>query len=65
TSAIIIFLLKNIFCSQKISNITHLSGNVQLSDTTKIPLDIFPVRSAACNDPFLSEIMCGEVIYER
>ncbi|RLC13164.1 MAG: nucleotidyltransferase domain-containing protein [Deltaproteobacteria bacterium] len=31
----------------------------------KIPLDIFPVRSGACDDPFLSRIMCGEIIYEK
>ena len=40
TSAIIIFLLKNIFYSPKISNITHLSENIQLSDTTPMSLRV-------------------------
>jgi predicted nucleotidyltransferase len=31
----------------------------------RIPLDIFPVKAGACSDPFLSEIIRGEVIYER
>ena len=31
----------------------------------RIPLDIFPVKVGNYNDPFLSEIEAGEVIYER
>ena len=30
-----------------------------------IPLDIFPVKLSVDNDPFLTEIAAGEVIYER
>lgn len=31
----------------------------------RIPLDIFPIKVGTYNDPFLSEIEAGEVIYER
>lgn len=31
----------------------------------KIPLDIFPIRTGTEDDPFLSEVAQGEIIYEK
>ena len=33
--------------------------------SSRIPLDIIPLRNGVANDPFLREIESGEIIYDR